>query len=65
MCAGVEKDEFTGFIGSGIVEQIEQASPIWPQRILMGVDDPMLDCSLHDFVFMMRVRDQCTSKPTG
>ena len=65
MCAGVDKDELTGFIGSGIVEQIEQTSPIWPQRILMGVDDPMLDCSLHDFVLMMRVRDQCTSNPTG
>ena len=54
--AGEVADVFTGFIGDGIVEQIEQVSPLWPQRIVMGEEDPMLDCSLHDFVSMMQVR---------
>ena len=46
-----------GFIGNGIVEEIEELSPPWPQRILMGVEgteDAMLDCSLCDFVAMMQ-----------
>jgi hypothetical protein len=55
--SGEDKDVFTGFIGNGIVEQIEEASPIWPHRILMGTEDPMLDCSLPDFVSMMQVRE--------
>lgn len=60
--SGEVKDVFTGFIGSGIVEQIEQVSPLWPQRILMGEEDPMLDCPLQDFVSMMQVRK--TAAPT-
>lgn len=64
-CTGEVQDVFTGFIGDGIVEQIEQVSPLWPQRILMGEEDPMLDCFLHDFVSMMQVREprHCPSAP--
>lgn len=58
--SGEDEDVFTGFIGSGIVEQIEEISPLWPHRILMGTEDPMLDCSLPDFVSMMQVRKFCS-----
>ena len=60
--SGEVNNVFTGFIGSGIVEQIEQVSPLWPQRILMGVEDPMLDCSLQDFVSMMQVRETTAAR---
>jgi hypothetical protein len=50
---GGGSEVFTGFLGDGIVEQIERVSPTWPSRIEMGAEDPMLDCQLAEFVAMM------------